>query len=250
MSAADIARDIRILGGRIGRILAPDSAQVLEHVSAQLEACQITSRRRPRKNEELPLWEFKISSQRSLKFRPSWDEPKLQPDIFCRLIGPGEAGWPLQRQQFVLRVWSLNDRLSYRPEFNADSIGNWLRAQGKPDRVLFRFHFDRADLGAKGTVFHFQVGGKPVEEERELCWFEGLPSLPRIPTPPLDLVLACELVVANFFHDYFQELCRDHEWCALVRRAEQRTLRKYYEICNTCVCYPSDYTLLKKLWNV
>lgn len=251
MSVAEIIRDIETLERHLQPILVGDSVQVLEQARAQLMAFEKTTRRRARKNREQLPWEIRITSERSLKFRQSWDEKRLQPDLFCRLIGPGEEGWPFQRQEFVIRVWSLDDGLSYRCEFDGNSIREWLKTQSKPDRVLFRFHFDRAEKGAKGTLFHLQVGGKPVEEAREMCWFTGLPGLPRIPAPPMDLFMACELVAANFFNDHFERLCEEPEWLAIIRRAEQRTVAKYYQMCRDHMAVSDliSRSLLKKLWN-
>ena len=255
MSAAEIIRDVRYLQNLVGDLLDLDSTLVLDQVIAQLQACTTTNRRPRRRQASTPLWEFKIGSERPLKFRPSMNESnrKLRPEIFCHLIGPGVSGLPFQRQELVIRIWSMDRTLSYRPELDASSISDWLNESSTEDRVILRLHFDKASEGQKGTVFHLQVGGKPIEEEREKCWLTGLPGLPRIPLQPMDLVLACELVIANFYHDSFQNLCQDPEWCAVVKRAEQRTIRTYYETCCSHLSSSwerSKHTLLKRLWNV
>jgi hypothetical protein len=254
LSASEISRDVRYLQNFVGVLLDPESGLVLDQVIAQLQACAI--RNRPlRRRASIPLWEFEIPSVRPLKFLPSSDEAKrrLRPEIFCHLVGPGVSGSPFQRPELVIRVWSMDRSLSYRPELDASSISDWLNGNRTDDRVIFRLHFDKANQGQRGTVFHLHVGGKPVEEEREKCWLTGLPGLPRIPAQPMDLILACELVIANFFHDRFQDLCQEPEWRAVVKRAEQRTIRTYYGICSSYLSSSwerSEHTLLKRLWNV
>jgi hypothetical protein len=191
-----------------------------------------------------------------LKFLPSKEKGvPLLPEIFCDLAGPGQAEWPLETQNLVIRVWSLDRALSFRPELDAEAVSKWLDDSGLPNRVILRLHFDKAEPGQKGTLFHLQVGGKPVEEEREKCWLGGIPGVPRIPMHPMDLILACELVIANFFHEHFQRVCEDPEWREVVKRAELRTLRRYYEICWMHFRLGEDHlgrehTLLKRLWNV
>jgi len=85
-----------------------------------------------------------------------------------------------------------------------------------------------------------------------MCWLSGTPGLPRIPFHPLDLILACELIIANFFHDSFLELSKDPTWRGVVKRAERRTIERYYECCHSYLTNPEtskEVTLLKSLWN-
>jgi len=235
-----------MLGRFAGGILDNDASLVLDQVISQLEATSQNS-----KSTSQPCtWAFAISPRRPLRFVKSEDEGRVQPDIFCRLLGPGTLGWPHESQELVIRIWSVDQTLSYRPELDAKSIEDWLTLQREPHRVILRLHFDRANKGQNGTIFHLQVGGNPIEDQKEKSWSCGLPDLPRIPIPPMDLILACELIIANFFQDEFKKLCKDPEWCAVVRRAEQRTIKRYFDRCSVHLNDTrTKHTLLKTLWN-
>lgn len=248
MSVSEIVQDLHFLERLTGKVLDYDASLVLEQVVAQLNSS------RPRGRSRDVYWEFEIPERRPLRFLTTEEEgTKLQPDVFCRLIGPGELGWPFQRQEVVIRVWSLDNALSFRPDLDSGAVRSWLEQQDKPSRVMFRLHFDRANQGQRGTVFHFQVGGRPAVEEREKCWLSGIPSIPRIPFYPIDLVLACELVIANFFHETFLQLSDDPSWRGVVKRAEMRTVSRYYEFCHSYLTNASmneQHTLLKSMWNI
>ena len=229
-------------------MLDSDASVVLELVIAQLKPQHAGGRSRDL------CWDFEIPPRRPLRFRTSNEEgANLRPDVYCRLIGPGESGWPFQRQELVIRIWSLENRLNFRPDMDSQAVSRWLRQQDTPSRVIYRLHFDRANKNQRGTVFHLQLGGNPVQDETEKCWLSGMPDLPRIPFHPLDLILACELIIANFFHDTFLELSKDPTWRGVVKRAESRTLKRYYEICHSYLTNESankQVTLLRSMWNV
>lgn len=247
MSVTEIVRDLQFLETLTGKVLDHDASLVLEQVVAQLNSP------RSRRNSGDFYWEFEIPERRPLRFLISEDEgPKLQPDVFCKLIGPGDSGWPFQRQELVIRVWSLDKGLSFRPDLDSEAVKNWLGQRDKPNRVIYRLHFDKANLGQRGTIFHLQLGGKPVQEETEKCWLSGIPSLPRIPFHPIDLVLACELIIANFFHATFLQLSDDPAWRGVIKRAEKRTLKRYYDLCYSYMTNATTYecTLLKRMWNI
>lgn len=250
MTIGDLAQDISRLKEAIQYLLLSESLSVLDSAFSQLQSC--SERSGGRRGRRSVKWEMIIPSRRSLRFVLSRDHPKLQPDIFCKVVGVGNQSWQVEAQHFVLRVWSLCRDWSYRPEVDAQEVATKLDTRGTPERVLMRFHFDKADPKAPGPLFHLQAGGNPEEEDRELCWLHPKIEAPRLAIPPMDLVLLCQLVIANFFHEDFIMLEKTPEWRNLVRRAQKRVLTEYYATCHSCVSAPEiqeEKSLLVRLWN-
>ena len=52
--------------------------------------------------------------------------------------------------------------------------------------------------------------GKRTGVSDEVCWLSESVDRPRIAHPPFDLLLACEMVAANFFTSEYQ-----HSWASL-----------------------------------
>jgi hypothetical protein len=119
-----------------------------------------------------------------------------------------------------------------------------------PRRVLYRVRFDRALPGADEPAFHLQIGGLVHDETKELDWHPTGISLPRIPMPPMDLVLAVEIIVANFFPEFYSRKRQEGQWRGLIKRAEE-FVSHHYQVCHGhCTQRNSiEETLLQRLWN-
>jgi hypothetical protein len=196
-------------------------------------------------------WEVKIPSQQSLLFAPSTEDYRLQPDLFCALTGPSDDQWPWKEQSLVIRVWSTHSSISSRDEWDSREVSRALEARNWA-RVVVRIHLDRADPNDSAPLHHLQVGGKAPEEDRELCWIPPQVKIPRLPYHPMDIILACEIILANFFPSEFSRLRDDTEWQAIVIRSEQRTLGRYSKLCHDSCSHPEIFgkkTLLMSLWN-
>jgi hypothetical protein len=244
---SDIATDLRILARYIRGIIEPDSKDLLGEVADQVPS--VGKGRPVRKGRIAGLkWEISIQHNRSLRFIRAETDHRLQPDLFCTLASTDEGEWPLQGQNLVLRIWSLDKKLSYRKEWDSISVAQRIR-QNMYRRVIMRLHFDRANPGQEGPLFHLQYGGRPIDDQLECSWFPGEVDVPRLQWPPVDIVLACELVVANFFPSLFHELNNTPEWQALMSRAQCRVLSHYYETCHS-TCSTGGQSVLKRLWNV
>src|SRR5260370_1397775 len=94
-----------------------------------------------------------------------------------------------------VRVWALDKNLCYRADWDAERVREELNES--LGRVMLRFHFDLAEPPQSGPKYHIQIGGVP--HGGELWWLPPSLNLPRIAHPPIDLVLACEMIAANFF---------------------------------------------------
>jgi len=71
-----------------------------------------------------------------------------------------------------------------------------------------RWHIDLANRFEEGTyqagpLFHLQGGGHQPQGDRTK---DLKVSIPRFPTPPLELILTCELIIANFYPEQWEIL--------------------------------------------
>jgi hypothetical protein len=229
LNANVVATNLRRLAHHLRSLLERDSYSRLNDAAAYVESSaprQTGRRRRP------SPWQILIDSPNSLLFRPSEVDDRLAPDIFCDIVGPANDEWPLSRQNLVIRVWSLTRDLSFRRDWDSERIGDLLAQRPSYQRVLLRCHFDRANPEQEAPIFHLQIGGRATEQERELCWFPEIVNIPRLLCPPMDLVLAAEVVVASFFPTAFANLTNEPDWLTLVHESETFLLKEFYDKCH------------------
>jgi hypothetical protein len=174
------------------------------------------------------IWRFSIPLQHPLVFRlAEVDGFRLQVDIACDIEGCGDD---IRKQSVVLRVWSLDENVSYREQLDAIRLKEILGACGWK-RVILRFHLDRRDLRARKLepLFHLQVGGTARDEEN--CWLHRSIDVPRFHHPPMDIVLLCEFILVNFFDKESENLRKNPEWRSLVRKSQDIFQRDYFTNC-------------------
>ena len=240
MTSGVYSRSLRLLEKHLRPVLPRDSRSLLLDAANQVEGSSRGGR----------PWSLTISSARPLRFNSSEEDERIRPDIYCQIVC-GDDRLPLKEHSVTLRVWSDAADLSFRENWDSIRVREKLEAVGVSSRVMMRMHFDRAPLAASEPLFHLQFGGLAQEAEREICWHPHKLSLPRIPFPPLDLVLACELVLANFFPSTYLEKRQESEWGSLVRHILDDVAKPYYEaiIGWWQLPNPDRRTLLDILWN-
>jgi hypothetical protein len=181
-------------------------------------------------------------------FKTSEVDDRLKVDLFCQLQ-MGEASPDFIVQNVVVRVWTDDPALGYRPDWDSPDV--WAKSQrsGSFRRVMLRLHFDRAAPTDRAPTFHLQVGGHVSAPEDEVCWHPRTMDVPRVPVQPAEVALAAEMILASFFPQSYETIRRDPEWCSIVRRAEA-TLQTHYR---TCIGYiersDKTQTLFQQLWN-
>lgn len=137
----------------------------------------------------------------------------------------------------VLRVWSGSETYFYRDGWDAERFCDMVTdprttsAGLECRRVLLRLHFDlrKRDAEHPEPLYHLQIGGQA--KQNELCWFPDGMENPRIPFVPVDLVLACEIVISDLFSDKYASLVRDLSWKRLVHKSHVSLMRPYLEDC-------------------
>ena len=202
-------------------ILAPDAPGILEEAEAELvrKKKEYDEKKRRRILSENDSWGYIIHKEKPLRFVDSADKRggRLSVDLYCDIQWRKEDH-PLFSQDICLRVWSSEQGLIYRERWDSGRIKEELsdRPKSKAERVMHRMHFDKAEVGQQGPTYHLQFGGKPAEEI-ELCWFPEAIKLPRLVHAPMDLILTCQLIAANFYSETYATIKKKTYWKGLAR---------------------------------
>jgi hypothetical protein len=242
-SEADFA--LQAIKDRLASVLVPDASRVLEEARSQFVAARdLFQATKASKRSKLPDWGFSISREDPLIFRDCLVRKyRVRVDLFCTFQWPGDASLPARSHTLGMRVWCLDRRLCFRHNWDAQTIEHSL---GDPcRRVMFRCHFDFANAGQSGPKYHVQFGGDP--HTAELYWVPPAMNLPRIIHPPTDIVLACQLITANFFPDEYSKVKKEATWISAVRTSQNRFLQPYFDHCNDSL--RNNEMLLDALWN-
>jgi len=224
MLIKEYSRHLEMLAqeGYVGSYLEEGSKHLLIERAKILNTCI-------RKNKKGHAeWRILISREKPLTFiKSDVDNLKLQVDISCEIEGIGDE---IKKHNILLRVWSLDEKISYRDDMDAVELKNKLECLGWR-RVMLRIHFDRRDKDVKKPepLHHLQMGGDPKDDEN--CWFPKQIKVPRFPNPPIDLILLFELVLMNFFPIKSEQLRKKPEWKGLVRKSQEIFLRPYLTKC-------------------
>lgn len=183
-------------------------------------------------------WGFAITPENPLRFARADHIRGLCPeaDLYGRMSWSSASDWP-DDACFVLRMWSGSESYIFRKAWDAADVQDILTRPGRtvsatpPRRVLLRLHFDLRTEGAPDSepVYHLHVGGQAQEDE--LCWYPSGIDNPRIPYFPIDIVMACNIVISDFHTvDYF-DISKKPEWRYLLKESQSRFLRPYLEKC-------------------
>jgi len=203
-------------------------------------------------------WRLEIPRDKPLRFNQSENQrgSKFIPELNCIIEGGTRKERPIESIQLELKLCSSKPDFIFREAWDSKRVAEKIEESKSKERVMIRFHFDSGKKTEDGEpLFHFNLGG--VAAESELCWMPTTIRNPRFSYMPLDLVLACELVVSNFFPKKYRDLQDNPDWRALVYRSEYVLLRPIVvqnaRRCNTDVLRrreTRDDTLLWSGWLV
>jgi hypothetical protein len=240
MGHEDVVKSLRGLSTNLSRVLDHSSQQVLQDAIRQVgeshRQFQLWVRRTHHSGAGQRNWGFDIYPHRPLRFIRAEHIRGIEPEVDLY----GRMRWTSDNDQpddacIVLRVWSSNHSYFYREDWDAERFCDILTAPedgygiSLHRRVLLRLHFDLKTRGVtqREPLYHLHVGG--MAECNELCWYPSGIDNPRIPFLPLDLVMACEMVIADLFADKHMQLLRDRSWQALMHQSQKTMLRPYLE---------------------
>lgn len=143
---------------------------------------------------------------------------------------------------------SQNDIINIIPKYQLELEMHGKRQDDKKSTVNFAWHLDRennVDGHFIHPLFHFHAGGRKIK---------GLATgnllmlgSPRIPHPPMDIILAVNFVILNFFNSEIfktqREILSCPEYLKLVKDSEKTILTPYFHCINNGVgrannCFP------------
>ncbi len=104
------------------------------------------------------------------------------------------------------------------------------------EKCMCSWHLDRhiyeecdGDSDEVHPLYHFQHGGKRIEELSGEIGRSLILDPPRIGHPPLDGVLAIDFILANFAGSLWRRLRADGAYVNIVKGAQEHLWQPYYE---------------------
>ncbi len=101
--------------------------------------------------------------------------------------------------------------------------------------VYNSWHLDRdiSTLGENSTfphpLYHMQFGGKLMTDNTDFNYGTMLlVDSPRIPVPPLDILLTIDFILSNYYGKYWYELHEDVRYCNALNLSQSLLWRSYY----------------------
>jgi len=168
--------------------------------------------------------------------------PKSEPIQF-------EACFDRAGRQFIPKIGV--DRIEIKDEVEKLPFVKWdinLYLEYKESTVHCpRWHFDLCNPNQDGPITHLQYGGNKHPDQPNL---DVKIREPRWNVPPMDIVLLCETVAANFFTEIWRTQLKDNPTWNKTVKASQRLcypyyMRKLYKSLNDT----GGLTLLNESWN-
>jgi hypothetical protein len=151
-------------------------------------------------------------------------------------------GLEIRQYELNLKLWSDKPCFCYRE--NLDSLHiKGMCDDGDWKRVMVRFHLDQkeSNVTLPEPHFHLHFGGDQTPDEN--CWIPSSIHEPRIPHPPMDIVLLLEYILVNYYPYESQTLRDKREWIEIVRFSQKLFQKKYYSECQNML-EDEDNTLL------
>jgi hypothetical protein len=248
MNPTDVEVGLRAISDSLGRILTGTYSRIIEEALAQVRpAAEVWKKGLKNWQRRGTEWGYQISMDRPLEFQVCGVRGyETLVDLSCAVKWLRDPAAEPIEQNFTLRIWSLEKRLFFRQDLDAEQMKERLEDLGR--RVMLRLHFDLANSGQEGPKYHIQVGGVPGQNEH--CWLHPSMNLPRIAHPPADIVLICEMIAKNFFREEYRTIKTDPTWRGAVRDAQRLVLQEYFQLCyETVTRKQHDQSLLDRLWN-
>lgn len=230
------------------RILDPSASFVIPGAIASVKQSKEAydfAKRNASRNVDLEPWGYTIEDHSPLRFITSpVKDLQLQADVYCDIRWM-EDDIPV-KQEIKIRVWSHHTPVIFDPRRDSSDIEQELSDPTRKwsGRVISRFHFDKANDGQQGPMYHLQVGGN--SKNYELCWHPASVSVPRFEYHPMELFLSCQMIAANFFWDEYLEIRQKSEWIQTLLMYQKALWLDHYQRCYAAL--QEDKPLLDALW--
>ncbi len=176
-------------------------------------------------------WCYEVSPSSPIEFSPIFNKtvnaeirPKLSASVSVRATDTG--GICFDKMDIALDVFGGDGRVLIRHHVDLATF--------KPDKKEFQ----------PGPLFHLQFGGHTPKQSRD---FEVPIKEPRWPCFPMDLILVCELVVANFYPEKWIGLQRERNWREAVIASQKFCISPFLNSM-TEIIGDTKRTVLDHLW--
>jgi hypothetical protein len=183
-----------------------------------------------RKLGRVKSWEYTIEPTTPIYFIPIKGKklPQIAPRIYFDVaVKPPKTDNqpPFSRLVTVIEVWDVVNK-----------------------ELQSRWHIDLANrleqnIYQAGPLFHLQGGGHQPQSDRTK---DLKISLPRFPTPPIELILTCELIIANFYPVQWETLKKQRGWLELIQIAQRLCYAVYFQRVQNSLA--AQQSLLNALW--
>lgn len=131
--------------------------------------------------------------------------------------------YPLTKNIDNLHIYRLDLKIElYKSKFN------------KSDARFSSWHLDKEKNSQNcrytHPYYHLQFGGKKLENiEKGL----GILSAPRIPHPPMDVILAFHFIINNFYNNenfsFVKKLMQDPDYKRVLKNSQERIWEDYFK---------------------
>jgi len=188
-------------------LIYPDSKNYLDQVSAKLMKLGASR-----------SWKYTIEPSAPIQFVPTPDKKlgEIVPQVYLDVaVAPPKRDDlpPFKRLDTKIEIF--------------DIAGN----------LQSRWHIDLANQKEDGSyqegpLFHLQSGGhKPQGNRKE----ELKISRPRWAMPPMELILTCEMILANFYPKQWETIRTEKRWLKLIHIAQLMCYSVYFQRVHHCL---------------
>ena len=165
------------------------------------------------------------------------------PNLVFNLSSSMKALSPVQRTSVTLDLYyelveGMSDIIDV---FNNYSLELYIKGYAKLNddhhSKFFCWHLDK-EINTNGRyahpLYHFHAGGKKLAEEDKGALL--MIGSPRIPHPPMDIILAIHFILRNFIDaDVYSEqmkILEQEDYIMIIERAQRRVLDPYFHTFN------------------
>jgi hypothetical protein len=206
-------------------------AQVLlEHGIVDDQGCSVLQRAgiALKRKKHASDWDFEISVGEPVTFSevPSGSGTAIRPRIMARI--------------------AVDQSHQSKPPFTSLDIA--LEIDDATANLLSRWHLDLANSTADGwqdgPLIHLQYGGYSRHKELQVHTL----SEPRWCHPPMEIVLLCELVAANFYRDKWVEFRETPSWAGAIKLYERLCYTNYLALLTKHLATSGSPSALTGMW--
>lgn len=222
--------EITVTAGEMAEAISTVATKLLDAdiITSQGYTALIEEARRLKVKPEATSWQVEIDRENAIIFTHTFSETGelIIPRISCKGI-------------------SVEQVQHDCPPFAALDVA--LEIEDDLRTPLSRWHIDWANATdgkiQSGPLVHLQYGGhRPGHRDTDHPL-----KVPRWSHPPLDILLLCELVAANFYEQQWEDLREDQNWCKAIATGQRLCYSAYLRKMMDGLSISSK-TLLHSMW--